>query len=69
MFNWATIYDLKYVWSVLLLEKISTQYAEDSKEWRSVEISSWVEPKIEMLFSISFALAEHIDVKNVGITT
>lgn len=35
----------------------------------SVEISSWVKPKIELLFSVSFALAEHVSVKNVWVTT
>lgn len=34
----------------------------------SVEISSGVEPEVELLFSVSLALAKHICVKNVGIT-
>ena len=34
-----------------------------------MEISSWVKPKVELLFYVSLALAEHISVKNVWITT
>ena len=34
-----------------------------------MELSSWVKPKVELLFSVSLSLAEHISVKNVWITT
>ena len=34
-----------------------------------MEISSWVEPQVELLFSVAFALAENICMENVGITT
>ena len=34
-----------------------------------MEIGSWVEPEVELLLSVSLALAEHISVKNVWITT
>ena len=57
---------------MLLAEKISG-YLHNAlrvpKDGVSVEISSWVEPEIELLLSVSFALAEHIGVKNIGITT
>ena len=39
------------------------------KKGISVKICSRVEPKIELLLSVAFALAEHIGVKNVRITT
>ena len=34
-----------------------------------MEISSWIEPEVKLLLSVSLALAEHISVKNVWITT
>ena len=34
-----------------------------------MEISSWVEPEVELLLSVSLALAEYVSVKNVWITT
>ena len=34
-----------------------------------MEISSRVKPKVELLLSVSLALAEHISVKNVWIAT
>ena len=34
-----------------------------------MEISSGVKPEVELLFSVALALAEHISVKNVWITT
>ena len=34
-----------------------------------MEVSSWVEPEVELLLSISLALAEHISVEDIWITT
>lgn len=34
-----------------------------------VEICCWIEPEIELLLSVAFALAEHIGVKNVWVST
>jgi len=34
----------------------------------SVEVLGWVEPKVELLFSVSFALRKHVCVENVRIT-
>lgn len=32
-----------------------------------VEIGGWVEPQVELLLSVSLALAEHVGVENVGV--
>ena len=34
-----------------------------------VKICSWVEPEVELLLSVSLALAVHICVKNIRVTT
>ena len=34
-----------------------------------MEIGSWVEPEVELLLSVSLALAEHISVEDIGVPT
>ena len=34
-----------------------------------VEISSWIKPEVKLLLPVAFALAKHIGMKNVRITT
>ena len=33
-----------------------------------MEIGGWVEPQVELLLSVSLALAEHVGVENVGVS-
>jgi hypothetical protein len=39
------------------------------KDGISVKISSWIKPEIELLLSVTLALAEYIGVKDVRIAT
>lgn len=56
--NWILV----FIWDLHNLLRIP-------KNWVSVEISRWVKPEVELLLSVSLALAEDISVKDIRITT
>ena len=61
------------VLGIIILERWSCRYLHDAlgvpKDRIGVEICSWVKPEIELLLSVALALAEHIGVNDVRITT
>lgn len=54
-----------FIWSLALEDLHNALGIPD--DWIGVEISSWVEPEIELLLSVALSLAEHIGVNYVRI--